>query len=223
MKIKVAVVGNASTGKTSLINYMNKYPLFEFEEYPLRAENKKNHDYYIFTVDAANDINQQVDAINTGIPNSLITVLKTDATPFKNDEQLLNKKTFYFSQNDFFIEKTVFDLLSFIVESKLSSMSKEFKKIKGLLDDSGYNNLCTEDRNKIIGIYHLFLESENKNLINKLINQMGEMNSEELVELFPFQEIYNSQTENNKNILRKIISYKCKPNFIPSFNKYFEY
>lgn len=221
--MNVAVVGNTSTRKTSLINYMNKYPLFEFEEYPLRAENTKNHDYYIFTVDAANDINQQVDAINTGIPNSLITVLKTDATPLKNDEQLLNKKTFYFSQYDLNAEKTVFDLLSFIVESKMFSMSKELKNIKKLLDDSGYFKLCSEDRNKIIGIYHLFLESINKNLINKLINQMGEMNSEELVELFPFQEIYNSQTENNKNILRKIISYKCKPHFIPSFNKYFEY
>lgn len=223
MKIEVAVVGNASAGKTSLINCMNKYSLFEFKEYSFNDANLKNHDYYLYTLDTGSDINKQLEFVNTAITNSLIVVLKTDVTPFEKNDQLLNKRTFYFSQYDFYAGKTVFDLLRFIVERRLSVMVQELENIKRLLDDSGYYNLCSEDRNKIICIYHLFLESVNKNLVNKFINRIGEMDSEELVELFPFQEIYNSQTENNKNILRKIISYKCKPNFIPSFNKYFEY
>lgn len=223
MKIKVAVVGNTSAGKTSLINCMRKYSLFEFEEYSLKEENEKNHDYYIFTVDATKDVNQQLESINTEIANSLIVVLKTDVIPSENNEQLFDRKTFYFSQYDYFAEKTVLDLLCFIVERKLSSMCKELESIKSLLNDSGYYNLCTEDQNKIICIYHLFLESVNKSAINKFINQMEEMSSEELVAIFPFQEIYNLQTENIKNILRKIISRKCKPHCIPSFNKYFKY
>lgn len=223
MKIKVAVVGNTSAGKTSLINCMSKYSLFEFEEYSLREENEKNHDYYIFTVDATKDVNQQLESINTEIANSLIVVLKTDVAPLKNKEQLLNIKIFYFSQYDCFAGKTVFDLLSFIAERKISSMAKELENIKSLLDSSGYYNLCSEDQSKIICIYHLFLESLNKSAINKFINQMEEMSSEELVSIFSFQEIYNEQTEKIKKILGKIISRKCKPHFIPSFNNYFKY
>lgn len=109
------------------------------------------------------------------------------------------------------------------MERRLSVMVQELENIKRLLDDIGYYNLCPKDRNKIFFAYHWFLESENKNLINKCVNQMGEINSEELAAIFPFQEIYNAQTEMNKTILRKIISRKFKPSCIPSFNKYLEY
>ncbi|MBQ7881690.1 MAG: hypothetical protein IJ312_03135 [Treponema sp.] len=223
MRIKVAVVGSTSAGKTSLINHMSKYPLFEFEEYSFKDANLRNHDYYLFVVDAGSDMNNQLEFVNTAITNSLIVVLKTDVTPFEKNDQLLNKRTFYFSQYDFYAGKTVFDLLRFIVERRLSVMVQELESIKKLLDDTGYYNLCPKDRNKIFFAYHWFLESENKNLINKCVNQMGEINSEELAAIFPFQEIYNAQTEMNKTILRKIISRKFKPSCIPSFNKYLEY
>jgi hypothetical protein len=227
MKINIAVVGNESSGKTSLTNFMRKYPLFEVEECNYNHVNKNNHDYYCFTIDANSDVDKQLDFINTNnISNSFIIVLKTDIIPYeRNNQTLLNKRIFYFSKVEFFAEKTVFELLSFIVEEKLASMREELENCKRLLNEWGYYNLCSEEQDTIFCIYYWFLKSDKntKHLINKCINQNGIFKEElELCTILPFYEIYHLQTESVKTILNKLIQRFFIPKIIPAFKKHYE-
>ena len=213
--INLAVVGPNSD---TLINLMRKYTYFNVSEHELNDENCKNYDFYIFTIDSAFDVNKQMKLINTGIKNSLILVLTNDAYVENKNLMLSDKKAFIFSKDSMFSEKMVFEMMFYICKQYCSAKNQELELCRNLLEKWGYYKLSSEEKNTVNCMYYCFLETQKKNLISKFINDAG-ITNEELLAILPFRECYVSQSQNVKSIVRKVISRKFIPHYIPSFRK----
>ena len=213
--INIAVVGPHSD---TLINLMNVYTRFYVSEHELNDENSKNYDFYIFTIDSAFDVNKQMSLINTGIKNSVILLLTNDAFVENNNLMLSDKKAFIFSKDSMFSEKIVFEMMFYICEQYCSAKNQELELYRNLLEKWGYYKLSSEEKNTVYCMYYYFLETQNKNLISKLLNDAG-ITNDELLAILPFRECYVSQSQNVKSIVRKVISRKLIPHYIPSFRK----
>ena len=229
MAIKCAVVGEPSSGKTTLISYMRNYKIFEFTENSISDNNFEQYDFYIFVIDCMSNIETQVRKINKHINNCILVGTKhenynsiqDDDILYETAHEILGKeiKTFYFSIYKLNPELTVFNILKYIFERHLDCLKEKFENSDQYLKDIGFYNLTEHEKKLITFAYYTYLTHEKKNLISKFFNTNIETNSEEFKEIEIFIGWYINQSSAVKTIIKKLIQKNNITQYIPPFGE----